>query len=168
MTNAIQGLIFELEQEAASTRRMLERLPEEKLSWKPHAKSMSLGQLALHVASTPGSVANLLLLEGLDAKTVNFEPPSAKSLAEILGALEQGVSHAKEVLNGLTPEKASGPWKLVSGEREVFTAPRIGVARNIMLNHWYHHRGQLSVYMRLLDVPVPAIYGRSADENPMA
>jgi len=166
--NAIQGLIFELEQEGASTRRLLERVPGDKLGWKPHDKSMSLGQLALHIASIPGRVSSMMLGDGLDAKTANFSPPPASGVSEILGALEQGIVDAKKILGGLTPEQAAGPWKLTSGEREVFTVPRLGMARSILFNHWYHHRGQLTVYLRLLNVPVPAMYGRSADENPLA
>jgi uncharacterized damage-inducible protein DinB len=166
--NAIQGLISELEQESGATRRLLERVPGDKLGWKPHDKSMSLGQLALHVASTPGQVASMLLDEGMDAKNAKFNPPQAASVSEILGALEKGIERAKEVLGGMTPEQAAGSWKLTSGEREVFTMPRLAMARTIMFNHWYHHRGQLTVYLRLLDVPLPATYGRSADENPMA
>ena len=166
--NPTQAIIFELENEMGSTRRLLERVPGDKLGWKPHEKSMSLGQLALHVAGIPGRVSSLLLGDGFDAKTVDFTPPSPSNVSEILNALDQGVVDAKKILGDMTPEQASGPWKLTSGDREVFTVPRLGIARNIMLNHWYHHRGQLTVYLRLLDVPLPVTYGRSADENPFA
>ena len=110
----------------------------------------------------------MLLSDGLDLGGVNFEQLSAGSAAELLPALDESIKTAKEVLNGLDDHKAMAPWKLTKGSKEVFTAPRIGIARTIMLNHWYHHRGQLSVYLRLLDIPVPSIYGPSADENPFA
>ena len=168
MARTIDTLLAELDQEAATTRRVLERVPGDKLGWKPHAKSMSLGQLALHVASIPGAIAKLLLNDGLDIGNMSFEAPAAESAAELLPALEESLRTAKDVLSGLSDDKAMASWKLTRGGRELFSAPRIGVIRSIMLNHWYHHRGQLSVYLRLLDVPVPAIYGRSADEDPFA
>jgi uncharacterized damage-inducible protein DinB len=161
-------LFAELDQEAATTRRVLERVPDKKLGWKPHAKSMSLGQLALHVATIPGAVAKFLMNDGLDIGVVTSERPEAKSASDLLPALEQSIKTAKEVLTGLDDQKAMAPWKLTRAGKELFAAPRIGVARTIMLNHWYHHRGQLSVYLRLLDIPVPSIYGPSADENPFA
>ena len=168
MARIVDSFLAELDKEAETTRRVLERVPGDKLNWKPHTKSMSLGQLALHVATTPGGVAKMLLSDGLDLGGVNFEQLSAGSAAELLPALDESIKTAKEVLNGLDDHKAMAPWKLTKGSKEVFTAPRIGIARTIMLNHWYHHRGQLSVYLRLLDIPVPSIYGPSADENPFA
>lgn len=168
MARMVDSLIAELDQEAGTTRRVLERVPGDKLVWKPHAKSMSLGQLSLHVATIPGAIASFLLKDGLDIGGVNFEQPTAKSAAELLPALDTSIKAAKEVLTGLDDQQAMATWKLTRGGKELFGAPRIGVARSIMLNHWYHHRGQLSVYLRLLDVPVPSIYGPSADENPFA
>ncbi len=168
MARIVDSLLVELDQEAATTRRVLERVPGNKLGWKPHAKSMSLGQLALHVAATPGAVANFLMKDDLDIAGVSFDQPAAKSAVELLPALDESIKAAKEVLNGLDDQKAMTTWKLTRGAKEVFAAPRIAVARTIMLNHWYHHRGQLSVYLRLLDIPVPSIYGPSADENPFA
>jgi uncharacterized damage-inducible protein DinB len=164
--SAFQALISELEQEVPATRRLLERVPEDKFGWKPHDKSMSLGQLAYHIASVPGNIANLLLLDGLDASQITFERPTAKSRAELMKLLDDGIANAKKIMSGLTETQAIDPWKLVSKEKEVFTVPKIGVARTILLNHWYHHRGQLTVYLRLLDVNLPVTYGRSADENP--
>jgi uncharacterized damage-inducible protein DinB len=168
MARLVDALFAELDQEAATTRRVLERVPDNRLAWKPHAKSMSLGQLALHVATIPGAVAKLLTSDGLDMGGVSFEQPAAKSASELLPALDESIKTAKEVLTGLNDHKAMATWKLTRAGKELFAAPRIGVARTIMLNHWYHHRGQLSVYLRLLDVPVPSIYGPSADENPFA
>ena len=164
----LEPMINELRQEAATTRRVLERVPGDKLSWKPHEKSMTLGQLALHVASIPSQVSGLAALEEFDASQANFDPPEAKSLEEILAALAAGAKTAEDYLVGLDDKTANANWRLTSRGKEVFTMPRAGLLRTIMLNHWYHHRGQLSVYLRLLDVPVPAIYGRSADENPFA
>ena len=164
----VQELILELENEARATTRLLERVPEDKLTWQPHAKSMSIGQLALHIASIPGRISQLLLLDGMDGKQAKFQNPQPTTRAEILSALENGLAGAKEVLHSINNEKATQPWKLSNGDREVFSAPRTTIARNLMLNHWYHHRGQLTVYLRLLDVPLPVTYGRSADENPFA
>ena len=168
MARMVDSVLAELDQEAATTRRVLERVPGDKLGWKPHVKSMSLGQLALHVATIPGAVAKFLAGDGLDIGGVNFEAPAATSASELLPALDESIKTAKEVLTGLDDHKAMTTWKLTRGATELFAAPRIGVARSIMLNHWYHHRGQLSVYLRLLNIPVPSIYGPSADENPFA
>lgn len=161
----VDPLVMELEQEAATTRRVLERVPSDKLAWKPHAKSMSLGQLALHVATTPGAVAEIA--RQTEFQLPNFgDVPSPKSAAELVPALEQSVANAKAFLGGLDDGAAMATWTMKKDGKAVFSVPRIGVIRSIMLNHWYHHRGQLSVYLRLLDVPVPSIYGPSADENP--
>lgn len=168
MARIMDSVLTELEQEAATTRRVLERVPADKLGWKPHVKSMSLGQLALHVATIPGAVAKLLTGDGLDIGGVSFEQAAANSASDLLPALDESIQVAKEVLTDLDDHKALTTWRLTRGEKELFAAPRIGVARSIMLNHWYHHRGQLSVYLRLLNIPVPSIYGPSADENPFA
>ena len=164
----LESMINELRQEAATTKRVLERVPGDKLSWRPHKKSMSLGQLSLHVANIPGQVAGLAQLEEFDASQANFAPPEAGNVEEILAALDAGVKTAEDYLGSLDDKTAVANWRLLSNGKEVFTVPRVGMLRNIMLNHWYHHRGQLSVYLRLLEVPVPSIYGPSADENPFA
>lgn len=161
-------MLEELQQEAATTRRILERVPGDKLSWAPHPKSMTLGQLALHVASIPGAISGLAQLDEFDASAANFSPPAAASKDEVMAAFDDAIAKASAYLGGLTPEAAAAPWRLTMRGNEVFTVPRAGMLRSILLNHWYHHRGQLSVYLRLLDVPVPVIYGRSADENPFA
>jgi uncharacterized damage-inducible protein DinB len=161
------SILQELDQEAATTKRVLERVPNDKLTWKPHAKSMSLGQLALHVATTPGQAAALVCQSEFEVPEFgNF--PTATTAAELLPALDQSITRAKEVLNSLDDQTAMSTWKLTKNGKEVFAVPRIGLVRTVMLNHWYHHRGQLSVYLRLLNVPVPSIYGPSADENPFA
>ena len=164
----VNPMINELRQEAITTRRLLERVPQEKLSWKPHPTSMSLGRLSLHVASIPGDVSRLAQLDAFDASDANFVPPEANSVNQLLTALDDSVNTAESYLAGLDNKAATDTWRLTLRGEEVFSMPRIGMLRTILLNHWYHHRGQLAVYLRLLEVPVPVIYGRSADENPFA
>jgi len=161
-------VLQEFREEAAITKRVLERVPAHKLTWKPHAKSMSLGQLAWHVATTPGSLARLVQQESFDVSKANFVPPQPNSMDEILTVYEQSICEAEQCFETMSDDRAKGPWRLERNGKEVFTKPRMAVMRSIMLNHWYHHRGQLSVYLRLLEVPVPVIYGRSADEDPTA
>lgn len=161
-------MIGELQQEAAITRRVLERIPEDKLTWKPHPRSMSLGQLALHTASIPGVFVRLGQLDEFDASKANFDPPAPATTAEILTAHDSGVQAAQEYLGGMSDGTAVGTWRFTAQGREVFAMARVAMLRALMFNHLYHHRGQLSVYLRLLEVPVPVIYGRSADENPLA
>ncbi len=120
----------------------------------------------MHVATIPGSLVKLTQLDEFDASQANFSPPQPKDLGEIHTALAQSVSSAEEYLGTMADSFASASWRLTMRGKELFSKPRIAVLRSIMLNHWYHHRGQLSVYLRLLDVAVPVIYGRSADENP--
>jgi uncharacterized damage-inducible protein DinB len=163
-----QQLVGELQQESATTRRVLERVPAEKLEWRPHRTSMTLGQLAMHVAVIPDAIAQLAQREGFDAAQANFDPPQPKDKKEILDAFERSVTSAQGYLSGLTGDSAAQTWRLTSKGREVFSVPRSGLLRSVMLNHWYHHRGQLSVYLRMLEVPMPVIYGRSADEDPFA
>jgi uncharacterized damage-inducible protein DinB len=166
MTNLVAPMLAEFQAEAVTTKRVLERVPGDKLSWKPHAKSMSLGQLAWHVATVPANVARLAQQESFDVTQGNFTPPNPKSLDEVLTAYDENVRDAEQTLKGMTEQHAQGNWRLMKKDTELATRPRIGVLRSIMLNHWYHHRGQLSVYLRMLDVPVPSIYGPSADESP--
>ncbi len=163
----IQPMLNEFREEVVITKRVLDRVPGDKLSWKPHTKSMSLGQLAIHIATVPGSLAHILGADQFDVLRGNFVPTPPKDLEEIHKAFTKSVREAEEYLSGMTEEAARGPWHLMFGNREIFSRPRVEVLRSIMLNHWYHHRGQLSVYLRMLDIPVPVIYGRSADENPL-
>lgn len=160
----VQGLLQELETEGQTTRRVLERVPSDKLTWKPHEKSMSLGQLSLHVASLPGAIAEMAMLSSFEAP--DFTQPSASSAAELVPTLAESLSKAKSVLGGLDDAALGAPWTLVRQGRELMSLPRGAILRSLMLNHWYHHRGQLTVYLRELQVPVPSIYGPSADENP--
>ena len=163
----VDSILAELDREADTTRRVLQRVPNEKLSWKPHPKSMSLGQLAQHVATTPGGVATILTKTEFEAPDFGNQPAAA-SASELIPTLERSLAEAKSILDGFDDNAMMASWKLTRGGKELFSSPRVGVIRSIMLNHWYHHRGQLSVYLRLLDVPVPSIYGPSADENPFA
>ena len=161
-----QALLGELEQEAQTTRRVLERVPGDRLGWKPHDKSMSLGQLALHVATIPGGIAEAIRRSPLQVP--EFKQPSPASAAELMPALDKSVATAREFLQSMDDAAFGGTWRVVDGDREVLALPVAAVVRSIMLNHWYHHRGQLSVYLRQVGVPVPSIYGPSADENPFA
>jgi len=160
------SLIDELKQEADGTRRALERVPEERLTWRPHPKSMSLGQLALHVAQVPGAVARLLDGPAGEAPDFSSTRPEATSRSELLSALDESIGDATTRLAAWGDEGLMTEWRLTRNGETLMALPRIGMTRSIMLNHWYHHRGQLLVYLRLLDVPVPAIYGDSADEEP--
>jgi len=168
MQKATQALANELETEAVSTRRLLERVPADRLDWQPHPKAMTLGQLAFHLANIPGNISRLASLDGFDASTANFNPADPPNAEALLPALDKSLDDARAFLGGLDEETSAAPWRLSAGEREMFTIPRREVVRTLMLNHWYHHRGQLCVYLRFLDVPVPAVYGRSADEGPFS
>ena len=163
----IDGLLAELEQEANTTRRVLERIPQAHLSWKPHPKSMSLGQLALHVATVPGNVAQLAAVDTIP-EPPTFVQPEATTTSELVPALTESVAKARQLLGGFDDVKMGATWRLQSGGREIMALPRVALVRAIMLNHWYHHRGQLLVYLRLLNQSVPSVYGPTADENPFA
>jgi len=162
----VDSILMELDQEGKTTQRILERIPEDKLSWRPHAKSMSLGQLALHIATAQGNIAEM-------ANVDNFQigpmiQAEAKSKKEVMDAFSERTAKAKDILAKMDDSRMMSAWMLSKGEKVLMSVPRIGVIRGLILNHLYHHRGQLSVYLRLLDVPVPSIYGPSADENPFA
>jgi uncharacterized damage-inducible protein DinB len=163
----IDGMLQELEQEAQTTRRVLERVPETKLAWRPHEKARTLGELALHVAMVPGGVAELIASPS-PAQVPQFANPSPKGVAELVPALDESIGKAKKALGTMDDAAILATWSMMLGERELFAIPRVALLRSIMLNHWYHHRGQLTVYLRELDVPIPSIYGPSADENPFA
>jgi len=163
----IDGLLAELEQESIATARVLERVPAAHLSWRPHPKSWSLGQLALHVATVPGTVAELAAVDVLSDPPV-FVQPEATTTAELVPAMQAAIAIVRQRLSHFDDAQMMATWRLMNGPRELMAMPRAGFVRAIMLNHWYHHRGQLLVYLRLLDVPVPSIYGPSADENPFA
>jgi uncharacterized damage-inducible protein DinB len=162
----IDAMLQELEQEAETTRRVLERVPDDRLTWRPHDKARTLGQLALHVAIVPGGVAEIALQSS--AQAPNFTDPSPNSASELVPALNESIAKARKLLGGMDDATLVATWRLMRGDRELFAIPRVAFLRSIMLNHWYHHRGQLSVYLRQLGVAIPSIYGPSADENPFA
>jgi len=166
MVPAVESILTEFREEVPATRRALERIPPDKLAWKPHQKSRSLGELAMHIAGIPGMAERVANFDEFTPGSV--PPPSANSMEEIRATFEKNVRTAEEVLSKTTEQTALGNWRLVFKGKEVFRKPRVAVLRTTMLNHWYHHRGQLSVYLRLLDVPVPVVYGPTADENPFA
>jgi uncharacterized damage-inducible protein DinB len=160
--------VEELTAEAPTTRRVLERVPEAHLNWRPHAKSMSLGQLALHVATLPGQLTEFVTGDELDFRAAAAGPPTVGTHQKLLTAFTSSTEHARSYLANLSDERARATWRLMIGHRQLFAAPRAAVLRSFLFNHWYHHRGQLLVYLRLLDVPVPPVYGPTADENPFA
>ena len=165
--NMIDGLLAELEQEAVTTRRVLERVPQSSLSWKPHPKSMSLGQLALHVATVPGTVAELAARD-IVPEPSKFVQAEAASTAELIPSLTESVARAKSALGHFDDSRMGATWRLQNDGKDILAMPRVAFVRAIMLNHWYHHRGQLLVYLRLLNQSVPSVYGPTADENPFA
>ena len=160
-----QSMLSEFEQQAPVTRRFLERLPEDKLMWKPHEKSMTAGQLAYHLATVPGGVVRLV--QNNPARfPEKFEFPQPASVQEILAALDGSVATVREVLTAFDDAAMEETWRLVAGDRELLAQPRREFLRDVMLSHWYQHRGQFSVYLRILNVPVPASWGPSGDEPP--
>jgi len=163
----IDDFLQELNQEAQTTRRVLERVPEDRLSWRPHAKARTLGELAMHVAIIPGALAEFIGSPS-PAQLPKFTDPTLERAADLLPALDDSLGTAKKVLSGMDEAKLAETWRLMKGEQEIFALPRVALLRALMLNHWYHHRGQLSVYLKELDVPIPSIYGPSADENPFS
>lgn len=160
------ALVLEIDQEGKTTQRVLERVPEDKLTWKPHAKSYSLGQLSLHIAAATGNLARAAAQDSFELP--NFQQGEAKNRKELLDTFSQGLATAKQTIQSMDDARLMGLWTMTRGGQPVMSIPRAAFIRSIMLNHVYHHRGQLSVYLRLLDVPVPSIYGPSADENPFA
>lgn len=161
----VDPILAELNEEAPRTRRVLERVPEDKLAWKPHPKSMSLGRLAMHVAEINGVIAEMTLADSYDFGT-GRPGREAKSRAELLDVFDKGLAQAQEIVGKTDDTRCMCEWTALLNGNKAMSMPRVAVFRGIMMNHLYHHRGQLSVYLRLLDVPVPSIYGPSADDNP--
>ena len=159
-----QSMLAEFEIQAPITRKYLERLPEDKLTWKPHEKSMTAGQLAYHLAWVPGSV--LRFAEESTRQAGNFNFPQPASLQEVLDTLDGSIATAREILPTFDDAAMHESWRLVMGDKELMSTERGLFLRDIMFSHWYQHRGQMCVYLRLLNVPVPSSWGPSADEQP--
>jgi uncharacterized damage-inducible protein DinB len=158
-------LLSEFEQQAPLTRKFLERVPQDKLTWKPHDKSMTLGQLAYHLAFVPAGIAQLVGTNPAPAPE-RFEFPQPESLAEILKTHDEGAATVQRELSKFDDRAMNETWRLRHGEYEVMATPRAMFVRDIMLSHWYQHRGQMCVYLRMLNIPVPSTWGPSADEAP--
>jgi len=163
-----EALIAELEQESITTRPFLESVPADKMDWRPHEKSMTLGQLALHVAGLPASICAMASAEDVDAANVDFTPATPGSANELIPTLAASLEKARAYLEGLDEDLLMQDWTLKNNGEVAFTVPRVALLRSLLFNHWYHHRGQLSVYLRMLDIPVPIAYGRTADFDPFA
>jgi uncharacterized damage-inducible protein DinB len=159
-------MLKELDQEARSTRKLLERVPDGQLEWRPHPRSMSLGQLALHVAVVPGAIADMAANSPFQAP--RFNHATAQQAAQLVPALDSSLTRARAILTGKDDGWMKETWRMIDGDRELWVTSRVALLRTLMLNHWYHHRGQLSVYLRQLGVTLPSIYGPSADEDPFA
>ena len=160
----IDTLVAEFDREAAVTRRVLERVPEDRLSWQPHAKSMSLARLAGHITELPAWGPTILQQDDFDFAAAGYEPFIPQSRDELLASFEAAVEKLHGSAAGVPDERLFQTWRLRRGEEVVLEMPAVAALRGFILSHSIHHRGQLSVYLRLLDVPVPAIYGPSADE----
>ena len=160
----VDALLPEFDHEMTTTRKLLERVPEDRLDWKPHQKSFSLGQLAQHVATIPmwgGVTLNQVELDlGGTAQL-----PQLRTRSELLGVFDKHASDARAALTGKTDAELMAPWTLKKDGHTIFSMPKAAVWRSFVLSHLIHHRGQLSVYLRMQDVPVPSIYGPSADEG---
>ncbi|MCP3956285.1 MAG: DUF664 domain-containing protein [bacterium] len=166
MTTMISDAILgEFKVEAASTRRMLEAVPEDQLAWQPHDKSMTLSRLAGHIAELPAWAASMVGHDAFDFATADYQPVNPESVEELLSAHDQSVAAFEQALQGADDATMMEPWQLRSGENMIFEAPCVAAMRGFVLNHVVHHRGQLSVYFRQLGVPVPQVYGPTAD-NP--
>jgi uncharacterized damage-inducible protein DinB len=162
----VNDILQELEQESQATRRVLERLPDKRLQWRPHPKSMSLGQLAMHVANLPGAIAEVSTAPSFDVSTP-VPRPEADSTAQVLETFEASMVRARQILAAMDDAELAAPWRMMQGDRELWSIPRGAFLRSVMLNHWYHHRGQLTVYLRQTGASLPAVYGDSADERMM-
>ena len=162
-----EALHGEMEQEAATTRKLLERIPADKFDWKPHEKSMTMGQLASHMAEMVNWTTPTMDQPELDFAKFDYKPFVPKTSEELLEFFDKNIAEALDTLKNSPDEKFFEPWSLRNGEQIYFTMPKAVTMRSFVMNHIVHHRGQLSVYLRLNDIPVPSIYGPSADEGQM-
>jgi uncharacterized damage-inducible protein DinB len=161
------ALLPEYDHEMGTTRRLLERTPEAEFTWKPHDKSMSLGQLAGHIASIPHWCGAIIDNSVFDASTAGEDarPSPPKSVADLLASFDKRVTAARATLAATGDEAMLAPWTFKQGDHVIFTMPRVAALRSFVMNHLIHHRGQFSVYLRLRNVPLPSIYGPTADEQ---
>ena len=165
----IDVLLPEYDREAGSTRRLLERIPDDTFGWKPHARSTPMGELAAHVADLPRWISVVMTCQSFDLSTRDDDPrPRPTSTAQLVGQFDDNVTDARARLVGAVDGMLCEPWTLRRGKHDLFTMPRIVMMRHLVLNHLVHHRGQLTVYLRMHDVPIPALYGPSADEGSLA
>ena len=163
--NPIEPIIAELQHEAATTRKLLERVPPESLAWRPHEKSMTLGRLAAHVANLHALFCYIIDLDGFDTNDMRAQSPP-DDVDAILAAFDANLANALAALQTAPSlEKLMTSWRYTNGEQLLFAMPRLAVLRFVAMNHIIHHRGQLAVYLRLLDVPLPPIYGPTADDE---
>jgi uncharacterized damage-inducible protein DinB len=163
-----QAFLPEFDQEFANTRKMLARVPDDKLAWKPHQKSYSMGDLATHIAELPGWIGVTIEQDSFDVAPPGgptYQRPKLSSTKEILAMFDKGVPLARAALEKATDQQLLAPWSLLKGGQVMFTMPKVAVVRSFLLNHSIHHRAQLGVYLRLNDVSVPGMYGPSADEG---
>jgi len=161
-----KAFLAEFEVQAPITRRFLGRLPEDKLTWKPHEKSMTAGQLAFHLASVPGGIVRFVQNNPAQVpESFNFPQPASRE--EILKVLDENVAVVRSLLPKFDDAAMRETWRMVAGGRDILAQPREDFVRDVMFSHWYQHRGQFSVYLRMLDVAVPASWGPSADEPPL-
>ncbi len=158
------ALLPEYDQELANTRKLLERLPDDKFGWKPHDKSMTLGQLSNHLADMTEWLVDTIKKNEFDVSVYKPVPPAA-TRSELLSKFDKNLKAGRTALSEVSDEAMMANWSLRSGEQIMMTLPRAAVIRTWVFSHLIHHRGQLSVYLRLLDIPVPSIYGPSADEQ---
>ena len=165
--NLANAFIGELERESASTERLLERVPTDKPEWRPHPRSTSLSALAWHIANIPRRISAVIAAGSFDI--LQARPGAPAEHHDYVAELKASVEEAKRIIGGLDDASMMAKsFRFKRGEETIRELPVLAAIRSIMLNHTYHHRGQLTVYLRLLDVPVPAMYGTTADENPFA
>ena len=166
-TRLVDPILAEIDQEAEITKRLFDIIPEGKLDWRPHPKAKSLGELAMHIARLQGSVAELTKEDTIEIP--DFPPdPTPANRAEIFAAFAESLKRAKDIVSSMDDSRAMAEYTITKNVQTLMATPRITFWRSILLNHNYHHRGQLSTYLRTLDVPLPSIYGPSADTNPFA
>lgn len=164
----IQPLIDELKQEQVATRKVLEAIPEDRLDYSPGDKALTMGQLAMHIAGIPASVAAMVQRDTMDVRDFPQDWPTAMTKAEVLAKFDESEAAVYDLLASIDDERARAKWAFVAGETELWALPRIGAVRGVLISHLIHHRGQLTAYLRSVGATVPAVYGMSADDNPFA